>query len=202
MGTHKSAFTNLFNVVTDQHGFFTTKQAEAAGFRRQSHYYHVQTGDWIREHRGIYRLTHFPSPERPDLVRWWLWSRNRQDVPQGIYSHETALTLHDLSDVMPAKIHMTVPKNFRRMGPAPHALVLHQGTVSQADIERVEGVPVTKPLRTILDLLRESRVSQDVLVQALREGLHRGIITQKAIRETSLPEELGREFREIVARAA
>ena len=29
-------------------------------------------------------------------------SRNRQDEPQGVFSHATALTLHDLSDVMPA----------------------------------------------------------------------------------------------------
>ncbi len=202
MGTHRNSSDNLFSVARDQHGFFTTKQAEAAGFRRQSHYYHVRTGDWIREHRGIYRLTHFPSAERPDLIRFWLWSRNRQDAPQGVYSHETALSLHELSDVMPAKLHMTVPKTFRRMAPIPRALALHTGDLAPADIETLEGVPVTKPLRTIIDLLRENRVSQDVLVQALREALHRGTITQKSIRETSLPEELRGEFSELVARAA
>ena len=189
-------------MAREQHGFFTTKQAEAAGFRRQSHYYHVQTGDWIREHRGIYRLAHFPSAERPDLTRFWLWSRNRQDVPQGVYSHETALSLHELSDVMPAKLHLTVPKLFRRMAPIPRAIVLHRSDLDPADTETLEGVPVTTPLRTILDLLREHRVSQDVLVQALREALHRGTITQKSIRKTSLPEELRREFSELVARAA
>jgi hypothetical protein len=41
-----------------------------------------------------------------------------------------------------------------------------------------------------------------VLVQALREALQRGTITQKAIRKASLPEELRREFGELVARAA
>ena len=202
MGNHKTALSNLFNIVSDQQGFFTTKQAEPAGFRRQSHYYHVQTGDWIREYRGIYRLAHFPAAERPDLIRWWLWSRNRQDIPQGVYSHETALTLHDLSDLMPSKLHMTVPKIFRRMSATPRALVLHRGEVSQADMEQVHRVPVTAPLRTIIDLLREDRVPQDVLAQALREGLRRGTITQKAIRQTSLPEELDREFRKMVARAA
>lgn len=202
MGAHKKAVANLFEIARDQHGFFTTKQAEAAGFRRQSHYYHVQTGDWIREHRGIYRLAHFPFSERPDLMRFWLWSRDRQDVPQGVYSHETALSLHQLSDVMPAKLHMTVPKTFRRTAPIPRALVLHRGDLAPSDTEMIEGVPITKPLRTILDLLGEDRVSDDVLVQALREALHRGTITQRAIRETSLPEELGRAFRELAARTA
>ena len=202
VGNHRKSSANLFTIASDQHGFFTTKQAEAAGFQRQSHYYHVQTGDWIREHRGIYRLAHFPSAERPDLIRFWLWSRNREDVPQGVYSHETALSLHELSDMMPAKLHMTVPKTFRRMAPTPRAIVLHRGNLDPADIEMLNGVPVTTPFRTVLDLLRERRVSQDVLVQALREALHRGTITQRSIRRTSVPEELRKEFNELVARAA
>ena len=103
---------------------------------------------------------------------------------------------------MPAKLHLTVPKLFRRMAPIPRAIVLHRGDLDPADIETLEGVPVTTPLRTIIDLLREHRVSQDVLVQALREALHRGTITQKSIRKTSLPEELRREFSELVARSA
>jgi predicted transcriptional regulator of viral defense system len=202
MGTHRNASAHLFSVARDQQGFFTTKQAEAAGFRRQSHYYHVQTGHWIREHRGIYRLAEFPTSERPDLVRFWLWSRNRDDIPQGVYSHETALSLHELSDVMPAKLHMTVPKTFRRMAPTPRAVVLHHGALDPTDIETLEGVPVTTPLRTILDVLRDHRVSEDVLVQALRQALQRGTITRKVIRETSLPEGLRAEFSELMARAA
>jgi predicted transcriptional regulator of viral defense system len=35
-------------------------------------------------------------------------------VPQGIYSNETALSLNDLSDLHPSKLHMTVPPSFRR----------------------------------------------------------------------------------------
>ena len=203
MGTHRNSSANLFSLARDQNGFFTTKQAETAGFRRQSHYYHVQTGDWIREHRGIYRLAHFPSAERPDLIRFWLWSRNREDIPQGVYSHETALSLHELSDVMPARLarlHMTVSKTFRRMAPILRAIVLHRGDLDPAGIETLEGVPVTTPLRNILDLLREYRVSQDLLVQALKEALQRGTITQKSIRKTSLPEELRQEFSELLAR--
>jgi hypothetical protein len=49
--------------------------------------------NWIREHRGIYRLADFPVPERRDLMFWYLWSQNRQEVPEGTYSHDTALSL-------------------------------------------------------------------------------------------------------------
>jgi len=42
---------------------------------------------------NLYRLADFPTTERPDLMLWYLWSKNRQEIPEGIYSHETALSL-------------------------------------------------------------------------------------------------------------
>ena len=107
----KEAAKRLYEIAEGQQGFFTTKQAKAAGFAENTHPYHVQAGNWIREHRGIYRLASFPRGERPDLMLWSLWSRNRGEAAQGVYSHQTALSLYDLSDVMPAKLHMTVPKS-------------------------------------------------------------------------------------------
>ena len=70
------ALRRLYEVAEDQQGLFTTKQAKAAGFAENTHPYHVQAGNWIREHRGIYRLALFPAVEHPDLVQWALWSRN------------------------------------------------------------------------------------------------------------------------------
>src|SRR5436309_15079262 len=73
----------LFEIAEAQEGFFTTKQAKAAGFAENTHPYHVQVGNWIREHRGIYRLTLFPTTDRPELVLWALWSRNRNEEVEG-----------------------------------------------------------------------------------------------------------------------
>ena len=88
-------------------------------------------------------------------VRFWLSSRNRDDIPQGVHSHETALSLHELSDAMPAKLHMTVPKTFRRMAPTPRPVVLHRSALDPADIETLErraclmiGVDLLKSPRT------------------------------------------------------
>src|SRR5580692_363189 len=110
----KEAAKRLYEIVEGQQGFFTTKQAKVAGFAENTHPYHVQAGNWIREHRGIYRLAKFPISDRPDLVLWSLWSRNRKEEIEGAYSHQTALSLHELSDLNPAKLHMTVPTHFRR----------------------------------------------------------------------------------------
>jgi predicted transcriptional regulator of viral defense system len=179
----KQAAKQLYEIAETQQGFFTTKQAKAAGFAENTHPYHVHAGNWIREHRGIYRLTSFPRGERPDLMLWSLWSRNRGEAAQGVYSHQTALSLHDLSDVMPAKLHMTVPRSFRRNSEIPRVLVLHLADLLQGDIGVAHGVRVTKPMRTILDLLEGGEVAPTILRQVLREGLRRGLIRRREIAE-------------------
>ena len=78
----KQALKRLYEIAEAQQGFFTTKQAKAAGFAENTHPYHVRVGNWIREHRGIYRLANFPQTERPDLMLWSLWSKNRPGVTQ------------------------------------------------------------------------------------------------------------------------
>jgi len=180
----KEAAKRLYEIAEEQQGYFTTKQAKAAGFAENTHPYHVQAGNWIREHRGIYRLASFPRGERPDLMLWSLWSRNRGEVRQGVYSHQTALSLYDLSDVMPAKLHMTVPKSFRRNSEIPRVLVLHFADLPQSDIAAVHGVRVTKPMRTILDLLEGGEIPPATLRQVLREALRRGLIRRNEIAET------------------
>jgi len=179
----REAAKRLYEIAEDQQGFFTTKQAKAAGFAENTHPYHVQAGNWIREHRGIYRLASFPRGERPDLMLWSLWSRNRGEAAQGVYSHQTALSLHDLSDVMPAKLHMTVPRSFRRNSEIPRVLVLHFADLPQSEMGAVHGIRVTKAMRTILDLLDGAEVPLATLRQALREGLRRGLIRRSEIAE-------------------
>jgi predicted transcriptional regulator of viral defense system len=179
----KEAAKRLYEIAEAQQGFFTTKQAKAVGFAENTHPYHVQAGNWIREHRGIYRLSSFTRGERPDLMLWSLWARNRREASQGVYSHQTALSLYDLSDVMPAKLHMTVPKSFRRNSEIPRVLVLHFADLPQSDIGAVHGVRVTKPMRTILDLLEGGEIPPATLRQALREALRRGLIRRSEIAE-------------------
>ena len=50
--SHREASRRLFEIAEQQQGFFTTKQAKAAGFAENTHPYHVQVGNWTREHRG------------------------------------------------------------------------------------------------------------------------------------------------------
>ena len=179
MQTSNERQKELYRVAEAQGGYFTTKQAAALGYASNKRVYHVQAGNWLREHRGIYRLALFPEPDRPDLILWWLWSRDRSDQPTGVYSHQTALSLHELTDVNPSRLDMTVPSSFRRGVPVPRILRLHYGHIEDAEQEVLFSVPVTNALRTILDVWEEGSLPKAALRQAFQEAMSHGKITKK-----------------------
>ena len=189
----------LFEIAEGQQGFFTAKQAEAAGFDNKNHHYHVRFGNWIRACRGVYRLSQFPVAEEPDMVTWSLWSRDRTDQPTGVYSHETALSVYDLSDLMPAKLHMTVPPEFRRNAAIPGVLVLHRGRLHADEIEAMRGFRVTRPLKAIADLVAEGETSGDHLQQAVRQAVERGLLSRsKLAAATRIPDDVRKKIEEFM----
>ena len=176
-------FQALFEIAEGQQGYFTAKQAADAGYQLGSQAHHVKSGNWVRAERGIYRLARFPQSGEEQLVIYNLWSSNRAGEPEGVYSHQTALSIHHLSDVNPAKLHMTVPVRFRRRASIPKILVLHRATLPANDIELRQGFAVTRPHRTIADLAEEKFVSQDIIEQALSEGRQQGLISVAQLTE-------------------
>jgi len=200
--SHREASRRLFEVAEQQQGFFTAKQAKAAGFAENTHPYHVQVGNWTREHRGIYRLALFPPADRPDLVLWALWSRNRKEETEGVYSHYTALSLYELSDLNPAKLHMTVPTDFRRNSEVPGILALHYADLPTADVQTAQGFQLTRPLRTLLDMVELGTMERNFLRQALRQALDRGLITREQIRSARLSGPARKTIEEALRRAA
>ncbi len=163
----------LFEIAVLQQGYFTAKQAIQAGYsyRMQSHY--RQNGEWLEIDRGVFRLVQFPHTPDEDYVRWALWSRGRDGQSQAVISHDSALSLHELSDIMPAKIHFTVPPGFRKK--TPKGCVIHKGLVSCDAKEQREGFFVTTPLRTIIDSA-ESNFSMDYLGQAILQACDKGML--------------------------
>ena len=202
MWNHRDAQRRLYEIAEGQQGFFTAKQAKAAGFAENTHPYHVQVGNWIREHRGIYRLALFPPAEHPDLVKWALWSKNRDEEMEGVYSHQTALSLYELSDLNPARLHMTVPSHFRRNTEIPAILVLHYADLPAEDVQTAQGFKYTRPLRTIIDLIETDTVERTFLRQALRQGLHRGLITRSEVKRVKLSPPAQRVFQGLLRQVA
>jgi len=176
MGKTQESERNIRSIASRQQGYFTARQALEVGYSYATQHYQTTSANWIREQRGIYRLADYPTADRPDLVLWSFWSNNRKGKSQGVFSHETALSIHDLSDVMPAHLHMTVPPSFRKSAKIPTVLVIHRATLTTTDIQAMEGYSVTRPLRTIVDVASLETVSADILEQAVQQALQRGLV--------------------------
>ena len=172
----------LYQIADAQGGYFTAAQALRAGYAYSQQHFHVGRGNWIRIDRGIFRLRDYPPGEREDLIRWSLWSRNQKGIPQAVISHDTALTVHELSDLMPARVHLTVPPGFRKK--VPPGCVLHKGTLAPGDVEARGGFRVTTPLRTLLDVA-DGPLSQEHLDAAVGEALQRGLVRRRQLESTT-----------------
>jgi predicted transcriptional regulator of viral defense system len=169
-------WSRLFEIAAAQEGLFTTKQAALAGYSPQLLIHHVDRAKAVRLRRGIYRLVHFPAGEHEDLVAAWLWSESK-----GVVSHQSALALHGLSDALPAHIHLTLPAAWRhRRFRVPPEIVLHHADVPESHRSWFGAVQTTNPQRTLSDCA-QSGLSPDLLRQAARQALRRGLVTRNEL---------------------
>src|SRR3989442_5497900 len=163
----------LYETALAQEGHFTTQQALDAGYSSQLLVKYLASGKLTRVRRSVYRLKYFPPGQQEDLVALWLWSDRA-----GVFSHETALMLHELSDVLPARAHLTLPANWRnRRLRVPDGVVLHYADVLKPDRAWVGAVPVTSPARTLTDCAADY-VSPEFLSSAVSQALARGIVSR------------------------
>jgi predicted transcriptional regulator of viral defense system len=175
---------SLYQIATTQGGYFTAAQARQAGYAYSQQHFHVARGNWLKIDRGLFRLRDFPSSEREDLIRWSLWSRNRKGLVQAIVSHDTALAIHALGDAMPGRVHLTVPRRFRKN--TPEGCVLHKDDLTSEEVEVRTGYRVTTPLRTLLDVA-DSTLSQEHLNKAVRDALESGVVRRHLLETASCP---------------
>lgn len=138
----------LYAVAGGQMGHFTAAQARECGFSTSLIAYHTGTGRFQRIHRGVYRLRDYPSWPRKEVMAAWL----AVDKERAVVSHESALDLLELSDVIPNRIHITVPRSIRNLPRLP-MVAIHTTTrpLRPEDVRNVEGIKITSPVRTILD---------------------------------------------------
>jgi len=169
-------WNRLYEIAAGQEGHFTTAQAAGAGYSPQLLAKHLAGARILHVRRGIYRLSHFPAGEHEDLVVIWLWSER-----SGVFSHETALSLHGLSDVLPARAHLTLPATWRgRRLRVPAGVELCFADVEARERAWVGAVPVTTAARTLLDCAGE-RVAPDLVRQAFEQAVERGLVGRGAV---------------------
>ena len=156
---------DLFATASEQHGFFTTSQAARAGFSRRMLTHYARSGEFIRERRSVYRFRDYPSSPWAHIQAACLAT----GPADAVVSHESALELLGLSDVVPRTVHLTVPRH-RRSRQAPPGATIHTARHPPAPAEVVErdGFRMTAPARSI--------------VAAIVDALERGMATAEDLR--------------------
>jgi len=163
----------LYRIAEQQGGYFTAVQAGRIGFSHRLLWHHVRSGKLLRSTRGIYRLRRFPSTRFEDLYAAWLACGLKSAI-----SHESALMVHDLSDVLPRETHLTVPRTASRRR---RGMRLHTNRLRRKDIVRREGLQVTSVPRTIVDVAKAG-LDENQIERAVRESLERGLTTRAELR--------------------
>ena len=167
-------FDHLYQIAEDQAGYFTTQQAHKAGYSLERLSDLTARGQFIRIEQGVYRLTHFPASRFEDLH-----IASLKTGLASVISHESALAIFGLSDILPTAVHVIIPKtgSRRRKG-----IQFHTPKLEKDEITQREGLRVTTVERTVTDVIL-SGVSYQRIQQAIQEALRRGLTTEKKLRK-------------------
>jgi len=173
---HRTYHTKLYEIAEAQLGYFTADQAREAGVIPIRLVQLVKTADIERVSRGVYRLTRFPASALGQFMEATLWPQVRRPGTRGVLSHESALSLYQLSDTNPAKVHITLSPAMRIRREIPKYLVIHYAALGPQDVKLVEGIPVTTPERAIRDV-HANHLGQALVRQAIVDGRRSGHLT-------------------------
>lgn len=186
-GLHQAAYA--------QDGYFTSRQAGESGFSPQLLAHHVRSGRYERVHRGLYRLSGYPGSSHEELRAKWLAA----DGDRAVISHQSALSLHELSDILPSAVHLLVDRRDRGLKPSK-GVDLHTTSIPLAasDVVTREGMRVTSAVRSILDSA-STGAQPEQIEMAIGQALERGLTTPKQLSEQAAGR--SRRVRDLIARS-
>lgn len=150
--------SQIHELASRQYGLFSRSQAAAP-----PHIVHqrLAAGRWLVVAPGVYSL-----PGVPDCLRRRLWLAHLDVGLHSVVSHEAAAALHGLTTYKPGPVTVTVPHGDHER---PPAYEVRQSTdLRPHHVTTVDGLPVTTPARTLVDLAARRR--PDRLAQALDDA--------------------------------
>lgn len=161
----------LEKLIEDKDGLILTKEAVAAGVPRQYLNIFVRKNRLERVAHGVYL-----TPDAFDDEMYRLQAKNQRTI----FSHETALYLHDLTDRDPIEWSVTVPYGYnathlRAEGVKVYTVkkALHQ--VGVMELKTIYGRPIKayNKERTICDIIRNrNKMDIAILNEAIRRYLN------------------------------
>lgn len=163
---HKGALRALAELVSRQHGVVSLAQLRGLGFGDSWIRRRIAAGYLIRIHRGVYTVG------RRDLSRKGRWMAAVLTCGYGaLLSHRSAAAHWGLLATAAARIDVSLPSHRAVRG--REGVWIHRVRLDQPDRTLRDAIPITTPMRTLLDLgdvATASRVRQ-AYEQSLRLGL-------------------------------
>lgn len=140
--------TDLRHWLRDHYGVISLDEAKQLGGTPPSIRRRVAVGDWEELCEGVYRATVVPPTPQQRLRSAYLATRKI-----GVISHTSAAWLWGLCRDEPPMVEVTIPKSARMRCRLPN-LVLHRCRDLEwaAVHSHLQGLPLTNPLRTIVDV--------------------------------------------------
>jgi len=133
----------IARLATRQQGVVTRRQLIGLGLSAAAIDHRVRTSRLLVVHRGVYAVGH---QALTDLGR--MRAALMAAGPSAVRSHTTAAVVWNLLASLPPFVEVTVT----RKGPrSRQGLVVHE-TRRQPEVRTIDSLPVTAPLRTLLDL--------------------------------------------------
>jgi very-short-patch-repair endonuclease len=126
----------------------------------------LRRGRLIRVHRGVYALGRPPETMRGRALAALL-----AIGPDAFLSHGSAAALGKIG-AEPSAVHLSVP---RALHPRDR-IAVHEAAIGSADVRRRDGLPLTAPARTLLDLA--AALHADALRKAVAEALYLRLTSQ------------------------
>ena len=166
------ATEEIIRMAKENNGTVTTAMVVEAGFSRGNIKYLADKGMIEKSARGVYILPEVWEDEIFNL-------QNR--FKRGIYSHETALFLWDLTDRTPSRYHMTFPANYNLTNPKEENVqcvqcmeTLYELGIANAMTPGGNEVRAYSMERTLCDILRpHSRVDIQIVTEAFKRYANR-----------------------------
>jgi predicted transcriptional regulator of viral defense system len=168
----------LYMLASEQAGHVTTAQAAEYGVSPALLSYHTSTGTMRRIYPGVYRFRDYPSSSRELVVAAWL----AVGKDSAVVSHESALDLWDLTDLIPDAIHLTVPRSRRNLPKLPGVCIRTTTLpLKTTDVRTtLDSIILTSPHRTLLDVATIGADPSQVVL-GIRQAHARGWIDEVAL---------------------
>lgn len=161
---------NLYEIASAQNGYFTSRQAQEAGYHSNNFSYYTKVASWKKAFNGVYRLVNYPISEEEQYSLWSLWVGLEEGTPIGAYSHLTALHYHGMSEVISPKLQITVPINYKTFRQTPEILEIYKEDFSTKDLIYKDGYCVTTLKKTLLDVAKKKMMQIDHLASAIHKA--------------------------------